>query len=152
MHRFLGVVVIVLGMIGLSSAEAGEVTFETSRLDLVTASGTHAFTVELAVTDAQLSQGLMHRPAMSEQAGMLFDFGEDQMVSMWMRNTLISLDMFFIDRQGAIVGIAERTTPLSTRMINSPGPVRAVLELNAGTAKRLGVRPGDRIHHPMFNP
>lgn len=151
-YRLLCILVIVVG--GLSGIDGrawgAEVAFETSSLELHTESGRHVFTVELAVTDRQLSQGLMNRAALPAGSGMLFDFGADQAVSMWMRNTLISLDMIFIDRDGAIVGIAERTTPMSTRIIQSPGPVRAVLELNAGTVERLGVRSGDRVLHPIF--
>lgn len=150
-YRLLCMLVVVGGLSwGGSPVWGAEVAFEKSSLELETASGRHVFTVELAVTDRQLSQGLMNRTALPAGAGMLFDFGADQAVSMWMRNTLISLDMLFIDRNGAIVGIEERTTPMSTSIIQSPGPVRAVLELNAGTAEHLGVHPGDRVLHPIF--
>jgi uncharacterized protein len=81
---------------------------------------------------------------------MLFDFGEDQPVSMWMRNTLIPLDMVFVEASGRIAGVAPDAVPLSERVIPSPGPVRAVLELNAGTARRLGIRRGDTVLHPLF--
>ncbi|HEX6979549.1 MAG TPA: DUF192 domain-containing protein, partial [Alphaproteobacteria bacterium] len=83
-------------------------------------------------------------------AGMLFDFKRDQPVSMWMRNTRIPLDMLFIARDGRIVNIAQRTVPFSEATIQSKGAVRAVLELNGGTAQRLGIRPGDTVRHPIF--
>lgn len=143
--------IVALALIALGIRPlAAEVGFELSALQVVTETGRHDFTVELAVTDRQLSQGLMNRRSLAADRGMLFDFGADQPVSMWMRNTLISLDMVFIDRRGRVVGIAERTEPMSTRIIASPGPVRAVLELNAGTARRLALKVGDTVVHPMF--
>ena len=81
---------------------------------------------------------------------MLFDFSPEQQVQMWMRNTFISLDMIFIRADGRILRIAENTEPLSERIIDSGGPVRGVLEVVAGTAKKLGIAPGDRVAHPLF--
>jgi uncharacterized membrane protein (UPF0127 family) len=81
---------------------------------------------------------------------MLFDFQSDQVTAMWMRNTRIPLDMLFIAHDGRIVNIAQRTVPFSEASVFSDGPVRAVLELNGGTVSRLGIRPGDRVVHPIF--
>jgi hypothetical protein len=81
---------------------------------------------------------------------MLFDFKTDRPVAMWMRNTRIPLDMLFIARDGRVANIAERAVPFSEQTIPSAGPVRAVLELAGGTASRLGIKPGDRVVHPMF--
>jgi hypothetical protein len=119
-------------------------------LNIATASGTHRFTVEYADTPERRAVGLMHRPAMAADHGMLFDFKTDAPVAMWMRNTRIPLDMLFIARDGRIVNIAERAMPFSETTIPSKGPVRAVLELNGGTATRLGIKPGDRVAHAMF--
>ena len=119
-------------------------------LTIVTASGTHRFSVEVADTPERRAVGLMHRPSLAANAGMLFDFKIDAPVTMWMRNTRIPLDMLFIARDGRIVNIAERTVPFSETSIPSKGPVRAVLELNGGTSARLGIKPGDRVTHPMF--
>jgi uncharacterized membrane protein (UPF0127 family) len=121
-----------------------------SPLSITTASGTHRFNVEYADTPDRRAVGLMHRPSMAADAGMLFDFKTDAPVSMWMRNTRIPLDMLFIARDGRIVNIAERTVPFSETTIASKGPVRAVLELNGGTSARLGIKPGDRVTHRMF--
>ena len=110
----------------------------------------HNFRIELARTDADRARGLMFRQSMPADQGMLFDFERDQMVSMWMRNTFIPLDMLFIFADGRIHRIEHRTEVESERTISSGVPVRAVLDLNAGTAERLGIRPGDRIVHPMF--
>ncbi len=122
-------------------------------LTILTASGQrHAFQVEVARNDADRAQGLMYRRSMAPDRGMLFDFARVEPVSMWMQNTYISLDMFFIRPDGTIARIAENTEPLSTRTISSGEPVLGVLELVAGSAKRLGVQPGDRVQHPMFKP
>ncbi|MCU0820354.1 MAG: DUF192 domain-containing protein [Beijerinckiaceae bacterium] len=110
----------------------------------------HNFRIELARTDNDRARGLMFRRSMPADQGMLFDFERDQMVSMWMRNTYISLDMLFIFADGRIHRIEQRTEVESERTISSGVPVRAVLELNAGTAERLGIKPGDRVVHPMF--
>jgi uncharacterized membrane protein (UPF0127 family) len=125
----------------------------TGPLTIRTADGkAHVFTVELARTEAEREYGLMNRPSMPADHGMLFDFGADRPVYMWMKDTLIPLDMIFIDRTGRITGIAARAVPESAEIIASPGPVRAVLEVNGGVAERLGIKPGDRVEHPLFGP
>jgi uncharacterized membrane protein (UPF0127 family) len=119
-------------------------------LSISTQSGTHRFMVEFADTPERRAVGLMHRQSMAADHGMLFDFKVDAPVAMWMRNTRIPLDMLFIARDGRIVNIAERAVPFSETTIPSKGPVRGVLELNGGTAARLGIKAGDRVTHPMF--
>jgi len=142
-----------LGTLGLGGAVAeAPVSFPTSQLEIVNGAGaSHGFAVEVATSHQQLAQGLMYRRTLAPDAGMLFDFGEPQPVTMWMKNTLIPLDMVFIAANGAVLGIAERTVPQSLAVIASPGPVRAVLELNGGTADRLGIHAGDRVRHPLFS-
>jgi uncharacterized membrane protein (UPF0127 family) len=115
-----------------------------STLEIVSKSGVHAFSFELAATEAERSRGLMFRKELPEGHGMLFDFEKDQPVSFWMHNTYISLDMIFITGDGRIVRIAENTEPLSDRLIPSGAPIRAVLEVIAGTARKFGIAPGDR--------
>jgi uncharacterized membrane protein (UPF0127 family) len=124
--------------------------FAKSELTIDSATGRHRFTVELAVTPEQLAQGLMFRRSMPADAGMLFEYERPQPASFWMKNTLIPLDMLFIAADGRIVNIHERAVPLSLDPIDSQGPVRAILELNGGTASRLGIKPGDVVHHPIF--
>jgi len=123
---------------------------DTQIIEIAGKTGVHVFAVEMAETDEQRSRGLMFRRSLPAGQGMLFDFKRDQMISMWMRNTYISLDMIFIRSDGAIARIAENTEPMSERIISSGGPVRAVLEVVAGTSRRLGLAPGDRVAHPMF--
>lgn len=122
-------------------------------LTIVTQAGQrHAFQVEVARNDADRAQGLMYRRSMPADRGMLFDFGRVEPVAMWMQNTYLSLDMLFIRPDGTIARIAANAEPLSTRTIPSGEPVLAVLELNGGTAARLGLRAGDRVEHPLFKP
>jgi uncharacterized membrane protein (UPF0127 family) len=123
---------------------------ELETLEIASKSGVHVFSVELARTPAQRERGLMYVRELPEGRGMLFDFEQDQDVSMWMRNTYIPLDMLFIRGDGRILRIAENTTPMSERIIPSGGPVRAVLEVIGGTARKLGIAAGDRAAHPMF--
>ena len=133
------------------SSEAAELQhFGTSELTIVSATGPHRFTVEVAETPAQMEQGLMFRRTMAPDAGMLFDYKQPTMATMWMRNTLIPLDMLFVDAQGRIVNIRQRAVPQSEDIIAAAAPVRAVIELNGGTAARLGIRPGDQVLYPIF--
>jgi uncharacterized protein len=135
-----------LALLGSGSLRAaGE-----STLDIVSKSGVHAFSVELAANEAERSRGLMFRKELPEGHGMLFDFAQDQPVSFWMHNTYISLDMIFIAGDGRIVRIAENTEPMSDRLIPSGAPVRAVLEVIAGTARKFGIAAGDRVESSIF--
>jgi len=124
---------------------AGEATIE-----IVTKTGVHAFAVELASNDAERQRGLMFRKELPEGHGMLFDFPQDRPVAFWMHNTYIPLDMIFIRSDGSILRIAENTKPLSDRLIPSGGPVRAVLEVIGGTARKFGIAPGDRVDGAIF--
>lgn len=130
-------------------ATAAAQSLET--LTIHTASGAHSFAVEVARTPEERATGLMHRRFLPADRGMLFDFGETAPVAMWMKNTYISLDMLFIRADGTIARIAQRTEPLSTRIVPSGEPVLSVLELNAGTAARIGAKPGDKVEHPLFS-
>lgn len=136
---------------GLSGFSAPARAADLGTLEIVTKNGVHVFSVEIAATDEERAKGLMFRKELPEGTGMLFDFKQDQEISMWMRNTYIPLDMLFITADGRIRRIAENTVPLSERTIPSGGPVRGVLEVIGGTAKKLGIAPGDRVAHPMFS-
>ena len=119
-------------------------------LEIASKTGVHAFAVEMAENDADRAKGLMFRKELPEGRGMLFDFHREQDVTFWMENTYIPLDMIFIRGDGRILRIAENTEPLSTRMIPSGGPVRAVLEVIGGTARKMGIEPGDRVAASIF--
>jgi uncharacterized protein len=120
-------------------------------LEIVTKNGVQVFSVEMATTEEEKETGLMYRKELPDGKGMLFDFSPEQQVSMWMKNTYIPLDMIFIRADGRILRIAENTEPLSTKIIPSGGPAKGVLEVIAGTAKKYGIEPGDRVAHPLFN-
>jgi uncharacterized protein len=123
---------------------------EQQTLEIASKTGVHIFSVEVAVTDEERARGLMYRKELPDMQGMLFDFKREQEVSMWMQNTYIPLDMIFIRRDGRILRIAENTEPLSTTIIPSRGPALAVLEVIGGTARKLGIAPGDRVGAAMF--
>ena len=120
-------------------------------LEIVTKSGVQVFSVEMATTEQEKETGLMYRKELADGKGMLFDFSPEQEVSMWMKNTYISLDMIFIRADGRILRIAENTEQLSTKIIPSRGLAKGVLEVIAGTAQKYGIAPGDRVAHPLFN-
>ncbi len=121
-------------------------------LAITTSSGRHQFQVEVMRTPDERAKGLMFRRYMPPDRGMLFDFERTEPVSMWMQNTFISLDMVFIRADGTVARIAEQTEPLSTRTIPSGEPVLSVLEINAGVAAKIGLKPGDKVEHALFKP
>ena len=145
----LAVALLAIAPLVALSARA-QVTFGRGALDIETAGGRRHFDVELATTDDQQVQGLMFRRTLAADAGMLFLYTDDHEIQMWMKNTLIPLDMVFIQADGTISHIAERAVPRSLEIIPSEGPARAVLEVNGGTAARLGIKPGDRVLYPDF--
>ena len=119
-------------------------------LTIGSSGGRHRFTVEIADTPARQSRGLMFRRELASDAGMLFIYDAEASVTMWMKNTYLPLDMIFIAADGSIIKIVERTVPLSTQIISSGGAALAVLEVNGGTASRLGIAVGDRVRHRAF--
>ena len=135
-----------------SGAPGADIVFAESGLWIESGGARHFFRVELAETPAQQARGLMFRDRLAADAGMLFVYDTPRHVSMWMKNTLVPLDMLFLAADGAIVRIARWATPLSRETIPSGAPVTAVLELAGGAADRLGLAPGDRVRHPVFAP
>ena len=126
---------------------------QISKLEPVTVAGDASvtmFTAEIADTEELRQRGLMFRHLLPEDKAMLFDYGRPRPVAMWMKNTNISLDMLFIREDGTIAAIAENTVPQSLDTISVQEPVRGVLEMAAGTVKRLGLRPNDRVYHRIF--
>ncbi|MFT4097277.1 MAG: DUF192 domain-containing protein [Rhodoblastus sp.] len=124
---------------------------ELEKLDFVTKTGVHAFSVEVMRTSDQQAKGLMFRRYLPDDRGMLFAFKRNEPIFMWMKNTYIPLDMVFIDRKGAVASIAADTEPFSERTIASGPPVWGVVELNAGAAARMGLAVGDKVRHPYFD-
>jgi len=145
----LAIVAMALTLVA-ATMRAQPQTFEHDQLTIETAAGAQQFAVELAVTSEQRAQGLMYRQRLPADAGMLFLYPAARPVSMWMKNTVIPLDMLFIGDDGRILHIAERAIPGSTATISSMQPARAVLELNGGTAARLKIQVGDRVLYRAF--
>ncbi|MEZ5984784.1 MAG: DUF192 domain-containing protein [Hyphomonas sp.] len=132
------------------TAPAALAELETSPLTIESSNGVHAFTVEIADEPEEITTGLMNRESMDPDAGMLFDFGQPREAAMWMKNTLIPLDMLFMAPDGQVIAIARNAVPGSLRTITPGVPVKAVLELNGGRAEELGIEPGDEVIHPIF--
>jgi uncharacterized membrane protein (UPF0127 family) len=149
-RRLLGRLLLGLLLLALACPAGAEVSFEKSSLTIEAESGPVAFEVELAISPEQRRHGLMFRERLESDQGMLFDFGRTGPVTMWMRNTFVPLDMLFIEEDGRIARIVADTEPLSDAVIGSGGPVRAVLELAAGTSAAEGIAVGDQVVHPIF--
>ena len=132
------------------AAPAAWAEAQLSELVIESATGRHAFTVEVADTPEERARGLMFRRTLGANRGMLFDYRHVRPAAMWMKNTILPLDILFIAADGRVVNIAQYTVPGSLDTIPSHGPVRAVLEINAGTVARLGIAPDDRVVHRIF--
>src|ERR1700722_13712929 len=143
----------IVALVAISGAFTGVEARAASiqSLEIVTRSGVHVFSVEMATTEEEKTTGLMYRKELADGKGMLFDFSPEQEVSMWMKNTYIPLDMIFIRAAGRLLRMAKNPEPLSTRIIPSGGLAKGVLEVIAGTAQKYGIAPGDRVGHPLFN-
>ena len=128
----------------------GEAAAGLEPLLIESASGPHQWSVEVMRTDAERERGLMFRRHMPDDHGMLFDFGKAAPVMMWMENTYLPLDMVFIAADGRVLSVVENAEPMSRRIIPSQGPALGVLEVNAGTVARYGIKAGDRVTNPMF--
>ena len=148
-----GLMALFVAMLGFCAvALAADQKQPTGPLELSAGGKTHRFTVELATTPADMARGLMNRRSMGANEGMLFDYRREMPgISFWMKNTFIPLDMLFIKADGTILNIHERAIPQNETPIFAAGPVRLVLELNGGTASRLGIKPGDRIRHAVLD-
>jgi uncharacterized membrane protein (UPF0127 family) len=128
----------------------GDIKFQKSSLVIVTGGRELKFDIELALNETERARGLMFREKLGPYDGMLFDFHQEAPVSFWMKNTLIPLDMVFIAADGTIRHVHANAVPLSTDSIPSEFPVRGVLEINGGSARLLGIKPGDKVKHPIF--
>ncbi len=152
--RGLAFLVIIFSMawqLSPSPSFAQVQTLRTEPLEIITKRGSYKFSVEIADEPEEHSIGLMNRAEMAKQSGMLFDFGKPRVINMWMKNTLISLDMIFTDQSGKVVSIRLGAVPHSLDIITSGEPASHVLEINAGIAKFIGLAPGDKLVHPMFS-
>ena len=145
---FVLVALALLALLPAAIVQLGAAELQT--LEIASKTGVHAFAVEMALTPEEQARGLMYRRSLPEGQGMLFDFKTERELTFWMKNTYVPLDMIFIRGDGTILRIAENTEPLSERLVSSGGPARGVLEVVAGTARKLGIARGDRVSHPIF--
>ena len=130
---------------------APQPTLATEKLQILTRDGKiHDFTIEMALSPEEQTVGLMFRPTVAADGGMLFDWHGERRSQMWMKNTIAPLDMVFIGGDGKIRAIAENTIPHSLAAVDSRLPVRATLELAAGTTARLAIRVGDTVKQRIF--
>ena len=134
----------------LAGTAAAAASCDAGRVDLRGDFGTVRFSTELAITDAEQARGLMFRETLGRMASMLFVNGDERMLSFWMRNTLIPLDMLFIDEAGTVVRVHPEAVPLDETPISSGEPALAVLEINGGLAEDLGIEPGAVIRSPAM--
>lgn len=143
----------LLGIVAFSWIMAsGADAAPLEKVTIVTASGQKSFDVEVMRTEAEREKGLMFRNYLPTERGMLFDFGVEKPVMMWMKDTPLPLDMIFIRKNGTIARIAADTEPFSLTVLSSGEPVIGVLEINAGLAEKLGIRAGDKVIHALFKP
>jgi uncharacterized protein len=142
---------LLVGALLINSAGPVDAKMRVDQLAIVAADGRKVpLAVEIAQDSKEKALGLMFRTELADTEGMLFPYEESRELSMWMHNTYIPLDMLFIKPDGVIHRIESKAQPLSDRVINSEGAVSAVLELPGGAAERLGIKPGDRVQHPLF--
>lgn len=152
-YALLATLALLAGCLATVAADARDPALAglfSAPLEIETETASHNFVVYLALTPAQRVRGLMHVRELPATHGMLFLYATPQTASMWMKNTLLSLDMLFIRADGTIANIVAGTEPGSLASISSAGPVTGVLELNAGTAARLGIEAGDRVVYRAF--
>lgn len=144
-HWFAALAVLLGALMTAADVDAGKLRVEP--VVLVSETGRHTISAEIADTPGTRATGLMFRRSLDADAGMLFIYDRPQNITMWMKNTYISLDMIFADPTGTIIRIARKTEPFSTDIIEAGGPAKVVLEVSAGTAGRLKLKRGDRLEH-----
>jgi uncharacterized membrane protein (UPF0127 family) len=149
-RRWIGCLTAVL-TIGAGAAY-GDATCAIDKIDLQGSWGKAQFTIEVADDAQERGVGLMNRPSMARSAGMLFIYEEVSDVAFWMENTLIPLDMLFIDETGVITDIHENAIPLDRTTIPADFPVLGVLEINGGLSAQLGINVGTKVRHGAFDP
>jgi uncharacterized membrane protein (UPF0127 family) len=149
------ILIFALAWVSASCAASGPVAselggFEKSRLEIQTRLGTVKFEIYLAMTPEQQEQGLMFVKKLSANTGMLFPQRMPSVVNMWMKNTLIPLDLLFIGADGRVACLHKRAVPESLELISCAVPVQEVLEIAGGEAEKFGIEVGSRVRHPNF--
>jgi uncharacterized membrane protein (UPF0127 family) len=151
MRRFLMAVAAMVLVSGCSPAEQPQHGLAKTEIVVDTPNGPAHLTVEIANNDDSRRKGLMFRTQLGADEGMLFDFGKEQLASFWMKNTILPLDMIFIRADGTVSTVAENAVPYSLEPVSSSEPVQAVLEINGGRARVLGIASGEKVHAKIFH-
>ncbi len=144
------VAIVLTGCSGAAPAPPAPLNWEKGELTVETRTGVYAFAVEIADDEAERSRGLMYRTAMAPDAGMIFEYDTPQQINIWMKNTVLPLDIVYVDRNGRVINVAPNAKPYSLDLIPSDGPALAAIEFNAGTAARIGLASGDTVRSPFF--
>lgn len=142
-----------LGFVPVAHAQGEPASLDfgpRENLTIVSNGKTHAFDIEVADNQAELSRGMMFRNVVPNDQGMLFEFGDARVVSIWMKNTSVFLDVIFVRADGRILKIEHSAKPYSLRSMTSEAPVTGVFEIAGGQANALGIRPGDLVQHGYF--
>ena len=150
-HQFAALGVVICWLLFSAGTGVAQVSMKPEPLVIITSTGEHTFEVDIAASRAEQTRGLMFRRSLTPAYGMLFVYPKAQYVSMWMRNTYVSLDMIFIRADGRVHRIESATEPLSERIIESGERVSAVLEVVAGAARNIKLKAGDQVRHSHFN-
>lgn len=151
MRILASILISLLFLAGPSLASEEVVRLPVEQVIVTSDRGDIAFATEIATSDETRSRGLMFRRSMGEREAMLFHWPSPRLVSMWMRNTYLSLDMLFVTADGTVVHVQADTVPESLQVLSAGREVSAVMEVVAGTAAKLGIRPGSRLKHRFFN-
>lgn len=153
LFRFAALIIsIIFGGAAFAGDAPMRLPVDPAALIVLTQAGDVSFDVEIAETGDERARGLMHRTDFPAGRAMLFDFGEERAVAMWMKNTPLSLDMLFADSSGAVTAVIANTVPQSTDVLSAGRPTRYVVELLAGEAARNGITAGATLLHPAIRP
>jgi hypothetical protein len=148
MTRFLPAALAAFVLLFATSAAA--IVCDPGKIEIITDQGNQTFSIEIADEPQEQARGLMFRPSMPTDAGMLFIFDQPRQANFWMRNTMIPLDMIFIDDTGKVDSVAERSDTYSEQVSSSKGDVQAVLEINGGLSRQMGIGPDTQVIHQAF--
>lgn len=134
-----------------ATAAPPPLNWEKGTLTVETRSGVHEFDVEIADEPDERERGLMYRTEMAPDAGMIFEYNAPQVITIWMKNTVLPLDIVYVNELGIVTSVAPDAVPYSLDIISSKTAVVAAIEFNAGTAMRIGLAPGDTVRSPFFH-
>lgn len=151
MRALLALTGIVLTACSGASAAPQPLDWEKGTLTVETRSGVYEFDVEIADEPDERERGLMYRTDMAADAGMIFEYDTPQIINIWMKNTVLPLDIVYVNERGVVTQVAPNSVPYSLELIPSETPVVAAIEFNAGTAARIGLLPGDTVRSPFFH-